>query len=116
MQTGARSPEELEMLLEDTLVLHDTASLAGLFDERAVLSFAGNRPLRGGVLVAGFTAANFSGENGYLADPRLVVQAGDTALVLTGHGANVLRRGADGTWRYQILHLESTTRQERKEA
>lgn len=103
------------MLLEDTLVLHDTAALSRLFEEWAVLSFAGSRQLRGADRVAGFAADNFCGENGYLADPRLVVQAGDTALVVTAHGANVLRRGADGTWRYEILLLQRTTRQERKD-
>ncbi len=93
------------MLLEDTLVLRDTGALAGLFEEWAVLSLAGSRQLRGCGPITDFTAETFSGENGYLADPCLVIQARDTALVVTARGANVQRRGPDGVWRYEILHL-----------
>ena len=41
----------------------------------------------------------------YLAEPRRIVQAGNTALIMTERGANVVRRGADGTWRYAIALL-----------
>ncbi len=41
MSTGARSPEELETLLEDAFVLDDAAALARLFEPTAVLVVAG---------------------------------------------------------------------------
>ncbi len=34
---AAQSPEELEILLEDALVLHDDAAVAALFEEGGVL-------------------------------------------------------------------------------
>jgi hypothetical protein len=49
-------------------------------------------------------------ERTYIADVRRVVQVRDTALSV-GRGINVLRRGADGSWRYAIalLDLDPTT-------
>jgi hypothetical protein len=44
---------------------------------------------------------------GYLADPRHVFQARDTALLLGDGVSNVVRRGADGSWRYAISVLGS---------
>ena len=49
----------------------------------------------------------------YLADPRRVLQARTTGLVLTRHGINVVRRGTDGSWRYAIALLESNDTNER---
>ena len=50
----------------------------------------------------------------YLADPRLVLQARDTGLVVTKRGVNVVRRGGDGAWRYAIALLarDGTTTEE----
>ncbi len=52
----------------------------------------------------------------YLADPRRVLQARDTALVVAARAINVLRRGDDGTWRYAItlLDIDDTTPQEER--
>ena len=41
-----------------------------------------------------------------LADPRRVLQARDTSLVLAGHAINMARRGDDGFWRYAISLLD----------
>jgi hypothetical protein len=50
----------------------------------------------------------------YLADPRLVLQARNTGLVVTTRGVNVVRRGRDGAWRYAIALLarDATTTEE----
>jgi hypothetical protein len=100
----ADTPEDLEMLLEDTLVLGDRAALAGLFEEWAVLTTGTGSEVRGGRLVLERLAAGMS-LHPYVADPRLVIQARRRALVLTGSGVNLVRRDRDGAWRYEILHL-----------
>ena len=41
----------------------------------------------------------------YLANPRQVLQARDTVLVVADAGIHVLRRGGDGTWRATISLL-----------
>jgi hypothetical protein len=44
---------------------------------------------------------------GYLADPRRVFQARDSALLLGDGVINVARRGPDGSWRYAICVLHN---------
>jgi hypothetical protein len=87
MRRGARTPEELETLLEDAVVLHDREAVSALFEEDAVIE---------GDLWDG---------RAYVADPRHVVQRGNTALVVGGRSINVVRRGSDGAWRYAISLL-----------
>jgi hypothetical protein len=41
-----------------------------------------------------------------LADPRRVLQARDTSLVLAGHVDGMARRGDDGFWRHAISLLD----------
>lgn len=79
----ARTPEELEALLEDAALLGDDEAIGALFEPDGVVAGA-----------AGLT--------GYTADPRTVVQAGDVALVLSPHGVSVVRRGTGGAWRFVI--------------
>ena len=98
---GARTPEELETLLEDAFVTRDRAALAGLFEERAVVATGDGRPAHGGGALARLAALWERGET-YVADPRRVVQAGDLALILGARAINVARRGGDGAWRYAI--------------
>ena len=102
---GARTPEELETLLEDALVLRDGEALAGLFEEGAVLLAGQERPARGGEAIARLALTTWDGDRTYVADPRGVTQARDIALVLAQGGVNVVRRGSDGTWRYAIALL-----------
>jgi Domain of unknown function (DUF4440) len=106
---GARTPEELETLLEDAFVLRDGAALAPLFEAGAVLAPGdGPRATRGRAAIAREAAALWARDRTYVAAPRRVLQARDTALVVGRWGIHVVRRGRDGAWRYAIslLRLE----------
>ena len=106
MRPGARTPEELETLLEDAVLTRDPQALSDIFEE-------------GGVLVAGSPAREAHGPDAirrlarailqsglsYLPEPLRVVQARDTAVVFANGGINVVRRGNDGGWRYAIALL-----------
>lgn len=105
---GARTPEELEALFEDTFVLQDHEALAQLFEMGAVLVAGGGlQDARGREQVARVATEMWDRQRTYLADPRRVLQVRDTALVLGGRAINVVRRGDDGSWRYAILFLAS---------
>ena len=105
MTGGARTPEDLETLLEDTFVLRDGEAIAELFEDGAVLVADSTRDARGGPEIEHLVTEMWQRNRTYLAEPRRIVQAGNTALIMTGGGANVVRRGADGTWRYAIALL-----------
>ncbi len=106
MSQGARTPEELEALFEDAFVLRDGEAVALLFEQSAVLVDDGNQQARGGGQIARSAAALWERDYSYLAAPRRVLQARDTALVLTKGGVNVARRGPDRAWRYAISLLD----------
>jgi hypothetical protein len=91
---GARTPEELETLLEDAAVMVDAESMTDLFEADAVLVSAGGRTTRGPGAIGRYLA-NRSSQGGYYADPRTVLQVSDVALVLSPHGINVMRRSGD---------------------
>jgi len=113
MEAGARTPEELETLLEDAFVLHDHHALAQLFQPGAMLVVGGGLPeARGRRQIARVAAQLWDSEHSYLADPRRVLQVRDTALVLAGRAINVARHGDDGFWRYAVslLDLDKPTR------
>jgi hypothetical protein len=115
MREGARTPEELETLLEDALVLRDGEALAELFEDGAVLvAGSGSREARGGDEIARLARDMWERDLTYLADPRRVLQARDTGLIVAKRGINVVRRGSDGAWRYAIALLspDSTTPEE----
>ncbi|HJV15455.1 MAG TPA: hypothetical protein VJ625_16310 [Propionibacteriaceae bacterium] len=105
MGGGARTPEDLETLLEDAFVLRNGEALAELFEDGAVLVADGTPEARGGLKIAQLVTEMWAGNRTYLADPRRIVQAGSTALILTQHGVNVVHRGSDGAWRYAIALL-----------
>ncbi|MDX6689598.1 MAG: hypothetical protein QOG15_1055 [Solirubrobacteraceae bacterium] len=116
MRPGARSPEELETLFEDAFVVRDRTAIAALFEDGAVLvAHDASGVARGGAEIARAATELWSRDVTYLADPRRVLQARDTGLVVAAHGINVVRRGGDGTWRYAIslLGLPSITTKER---
>lgn len=97
------------MLLEDALLLGDHGALAELFEDRAVLEIDGRSiQVRRGKIGA-FAAQGA----GYLADPTAVLQTRNIALVVTASGANVARRGADGSWRYEIVRFRTQPSTER---
>jgi ABC-type hemin transport system ATPase subunit len=109
MPAGARTPEELETLLEDAFVLHDPQALAQLFQPSAVLVVGGGLPeARGRRQIARVAAQLWDAQRLYLAEPRRVLQVRDTALVLAGRAINVTRRD-NGSWRYAISLLDLDT-------
>jgi ketosteroid isomerase-like protein len=106
---AARTPEELETLLEDAGVTRDAAALVALFEDGGVLVVADGPPARGRDEIARATLALWDDDRLYLAAPLRVVQARDLALVVAERAINVVRRGSDGAWRYVIaLQLSDT--------
>jgi ketosteroid isomerase-like protein len=104
------------MLFEDAFVVRDRAALAALFEDDAVLvKEGGTHEARGGHEIARMATTMWDGNRTYLADPRRVLQARDTALVVAEHGINVVRRSSDGIWRYAISLLDINERRSRKE-
>lgn len=83
------------MLLEDAFVLGDRDAANGLFEDGAVIE--------GELWGCGRT---------FVADPRHVLQAHDTALVVSRDHIGVVRRGSDGAWRY-VISLLTTEGEER---
>jgi hypothetical protein len=114
MRAGAQTPEELESMLEDALVVRRPEAVASLFEGGAVL-VGGDLHARGGEQIARLALAMWAGESGYVADPRRVTQARDIALVVTEHGVNVARRSDDGSWRYTIVVASAIQRTEGSE-
>lgn len=98
----ADSPEALELLLEDALLMGDADALSALFEEGAVLLVGTHPPVRGGAAIGRMALALREGDSIYVADPYAVIQANDVALSTTRQGINVMRRGSDGAWRYAI--------------
>jgi hypothetical protein len=110
MGTGARTPEELETLLEDAFVLHDPHALAELFQPGAMLVAGGGlAEARGQEQIARVAAQLWDSQQLYLADPRRVLQVRDTALVVSARAINVVRRTDNGSWRYAISLLDLDT-------
>lgn len=111
MKQGARTPGALETFFEDACIVGNAGALLPLFEECAVL-VAGREPkeARGGEEIARAARAMWDRDWSYIAGPRRVLQARDTALSV-GSGINVLRRGPDGAWRYAIavVDLDQTT-------
>ena len=107
MSAAARTPEDLEMLLEDAFVLRDAHALAALFDPASVLVRVADGDVRRWTmhdLAAGLWPAGAT----YYSGRRRIVQAADTVLVTAAAAANVMRRGRDGSWRYAICLLDAT--------
>ncbi len=103
---GARTPEELEALLEDAVVMVDEEMITQLFEADAVLVTPGGRTTRGQCAIARASTWWTSQGAGYCADPRTVLQVSDVALVLSAKAINVTRRSGDGDWRFVICFLD----------
>jgi len=114
MTGGARTPEELDTLLEDAFVVNDREAPDVLFVDGAVLKHADGPEARGGEAISPVLADLWSRGCTYVARPGRVVRARDTALVVSGTAIHVLRRDATGTWRavISLLDVDPTTRQE----
>lgn len=85
MTPGARTPEELDTLLEDAFIANDRAALDELLEPGAVLI-----------------------GSAHVASPSNVLQARDTALLVGEHSISVAVR-RDGRWRFAIALLDTTT-------
>ncbi len=109
MPSGALTPEELETLLEDAFVVRDRTELAGLFETDALLATAGAAARGAGI--EAFVAALWARELTYLAQPRRVLQAGNTALIVAQQSISVVHRAADARWRYAIALLNPTPKE-----
>jgi hypothetical protein len=105
MATGARTPEELETLLEDAVLVRDADALAGLFEAGAVVALGVEATEARGEEIAGAVAGLWEREIGYLAEPRRVLQTRDVALIVADGAISVVHRDADRRWRYAIALL-----------
>jgi len=99
----AHTPEELESLLEDALVMRDAALLSGMYEPGAILMTAHSEPVTGPEACAQRALGLWQGDRSYVADPRLVMQARDLALVVSNDCVSVVRRDRTGCWRYAIV-------------
>jgi ketosteroid isomerase-like protein len=114
MRPRARTPDELDALLEDAFVLRDQRAVAALFESDSLLVDAAGGQARGASEIASWaTQAWKRGLTCAAAEP-CVFQAGDTALVLTRDGIAVARRHEHRAWRYAIalLSVDHTTAKE----
>jgi hypothetical protein len=114
MNAGARTPDEVDTLLEDAFVLGDRAAFEAVFADAAVLRASGGVEARGGEAIAGTLAGPSTRGRTYVARTRRVLQVRDTALVVADAGLHVVRRDGDGAWRavISLLRLDPTTRSE----
>jgi ketosteroid isomerase-like protein len=102
----ARTPEELDLLLEDAFVLRDGAALAQLFQANAVLVVGDTFPeARGHAEITAVAARIWKTDQRYISDPARIIQSGDIAFVTGPSSVSVARRGVDRSWRYAILLL-----------
>jgi hypothetical protein len=112
--TGARTPEELEVLLEDSLLMRDVQALTELFDAGAMFVAGGEQSARGAEAIAQWALALWAGPHSYVAEPRRVMQARDIALIVAERSINVACRDRQGTWRYAIVHQLDQDENERR--
>jgi hypothetical protein len=89
---SASSPEELETLLEDAVLLGDEAAVLALFDAGAVL-------ITGPCVTGPGTALAELAALGYVAGTRTVSERRDLAVIVGDHAVNVSYRAPDGGWR-----------------
>jgi ketosteroid isomerase-like protein len=111
MTAGARTPDELDALLEDALVLRDREAVRLLFASDALLAVSPGAEVRGEQAI--WCALT---ERHYVARPGRVLRARETALVVAGSAIHVLHRGGDRSWRSRIslLQLPEPTKEERR--
>ena len=105
MVAGARTPEELETLLEDAFVVRDRAAVLAVFEPDALVAALAMQSARGAA-IGPFAADLWAQDLTYLARPERVLQARDTGLVVSERAISVVRR-RDDQWRYAISLLNT---------
>jgi hypothetical protein len=106
VRPGARTPEELDLLLEDAFVLRDGAALAQLFEASAVLVAGGTfSEARGPDEITAAAARMWKMNQCYISDPARIIQCDDIALVTGPSSVSVVRRSTDRSWRFAIALL-----------
>jgi hypothetical protein len=113
MRPHARSPEELDALLEDAFVLRDPVELAELFEDGAVLATRRRQAL-GHDAIGEVVAALWACDRTYVGAVRRVLRTRELALVVAAAGIHLARRADDGTWRtaISVLDLDDATTKE----
>ena len=106
---GARTPEELDELLEDAFVLRDSTAFEALFDAAAVVADENGLEAHGHAAISRGLVALWERDRTYVARTRRVLRTHDTALVVADAGIHVLHRDRDGAWRAAISLLELDT-------
>lgn len=96
-------------MLEDAFVMRDGAICAALFGAGAVLVERGGPEARGVAAIGRALAELWTHDRTYVAHTRHVLQARDTALVVSDGGIHVLQRDGDGAWRAAISLLDLDT-------
>ncbi|TCM42580.1 SnoaL-like protein [Kribbella sp. VKM Ac-2568] len=93
-------------MLEDVFVLRDHDAIGPLFEPDAVLHTTESPgPARGREQIRRFVQDLWGHQTTYLADPRTVLQAQATALIISGRSISVAHRCGSGTWRYAVVLL-----------
>ena len=106
MRSGARTPEELDLLLEDAFVLRDGTALAQLFETSAVLVVGdGFSEARGREEITAVAARMWKMDQCYVSDPTRIIQSDDIAFVSGPSGVSVVRRSIDRSWHFTIALL-----------
>jgi hypothetical protein len=105
VSAGAACPEELEAMLEDACLLGDASLLANLFDVDAILLARGTSQVRGRPAIAKVIIDQLRDRGSYVGAPRLVMQSGQLALIISDAATSVARHSLDG-WRYVISRLD----------
>lgn len=103
MIRGAASPEELELLLEDAILLGDGEAIDNLFTSGGTLAAGGLLPVgRGREMLDVLLSWNERGPR-YLGSSTRIIQARRTALIVGHDAISVARRAHDGSWRFAIF-------------
>jgi hypothetical protein len=92
VSTVAKSPEELEFLLEDALVLCDSDAVAALFEQGGVLVERSGRVRRVSEVARVLAAED------YQAAPASVTVVRDVAVTVGLRTVNISSRDARGDW------------------
>lgn len=101
----ARTPEELDTLLEDAVVMRDAGALAQLFEDAGVLIVRGLPAAHGRTEICRVGPRLWLDGPGHLADPDHVLISDGVALVVHENAIQVMRRGHDRSWLYLIALL-----------